>query len=71
MTTTIVVQAKVVSYHVRQLNIVFIFVIIEIFKSLLGNASLFTLGFIRFLSEFGHFHLMKLFNPLMNGDQLL
>jgi len=71
MATTIVVQAKVMSYHVRQLNIVFIFVVIEIFKSLLGNASFFTLGFTRFLSAFKHFHLMKLFNPLVNGDQFL
>jgi hypothetical protein len=28
-------------------------------------------GFHYILSEFGHFHVMKLFNPLVNGDQLL
>jgi hypothetical protein len=28
-------------------------------------------GFHYILSEFGHFYLVKLFNPLMNGDELL
>jgi hypothetical protein len=28
-------------------------------------------GFHYIFSEFGHFYLMKLFNPLMNRDQLL
>jgi len=36
--------------------------------SLLGNASWFTLGFTKFLSEIGQFYLMKLFNPLVNRD---
>ncbi len=39
--------------------------------ALLGNASQFTLGFTRFFSEFGHFYQVKLFNPLLNGYQLL
>jgi hypothetical protein len=36
-------------------------------KSLLGNASEFTMGFTTFLNEFGDFYLVKLFNPLKNG----
>ncbi len=35
--------------------------------ALLGNASLFIMGFTRFLNEFGHFYLMKLFNSWWTG----